>query len=266
MRRYGGVESQPVSEIKSGIKLGIFGPGGVGKTTLAGTVCESDYGWPALYLDARGNPHVISRYAERLQVIKLQGYKHAEAVRQDVLKDRDCPFKSVIIDNVSEILALDLRDRYGGADPNWQQHSATTADILALVRNWCDMADAGPKLNVIFVLWEVPEKRTIRGQDLERSELALNKALQTQVPGIVSWLGRLYIVSGAPRFTRMLDFTPDETVSQAKFQIDPEDPRTRDIPMQIYNPSLATILDTIKGGIVWPTERHTKPSLKASRE
>ncbi len=56
-----------------------------------------------------------------------------------------------------------------------------------------------------------------------------------------------------------LDFTPDEAVSQAKHQIDPHDAQAKQVPYEIYNPSLASIIDTFKGGKPWPVERHRKP-------
>lgn len=260
MRAYGGIESKPVSELTGGIALGIFGPGGIGKTTLAGTIVDSEYGSPALYLNARGNPHVISSKADRIQVIDIWKFAEQERVRLGLLADKSCPFKTVILDNVSEMFYMDLRDRYGAdADVDWTKHSATTADILQLVRNWVDLTTSGPKLNVIFIFQEVPEAREIRGQKISRSELAFNKALQFQIPTIITFLGRLYIVQDREPYTRLLDFRPIETLHQAKMQLDPADLRTKDVPMEWYHPSLASLLDCMKGGKEWPIDKHAKP-------
>lgn len=265
LKKYGGIETVPVNELHSGIKIGIFGPGGIGKTTLAATVCDSEYGAPALYLDARGNPHVVSSYGDKIQVLPVSSFKDVERVRQDLLRDKDMPFKSVIIDNLSELMSLDLRDRYGAnTDIVWTMHSATTADILGLVRNWCDLADSALALNVIFAMWETSEVRKVRSTEVTRSELSFNKALQAQVPGILSWLGRLYIAEERAPYARVLDFRPIETMHVAKWQVDPNDPRTAQLPMEMYNPSLASILDTVIGGKPWPTERHARPGSKAS--
>lgn len=261
MRRYGGVESIPVNEMQSGLKMAIYGPGGIGKTTLLGTAMDTDLGWPALHLNARGNPHVIRSYGDKMQVIDITDPAgQLPRIKQDILKDGDMPFKSIFLDGLTEMVSLDYRKRYGvQLEVDWTKHSATTATILAIVREFCDLADYGPKLNVFMTAGDVPETRTIRGRELQRSELAMNKALQNQVPLIVSWVGRLYITEGAPRFTRMLDFTPDEAVSQAKHQIDRNDPQANQIPFQVYNPSLASIIDTFKGGQLWPQDRHRKP-------
>jgi ABC-type branched-subunit amino acid transport system ATPase component len=67
IKSYGGVEISPVSSPDRGLVLGIYGPGGVGKTTLAATITDAadELGSPALLLNARGNPHVIASYARQ---------------------------------------------------------------------------------------------------------------------------------------------------------------------------------------------------------
>jgi hypothetical protein len=261
-RKYGGVEAKPVSTTTEdrGLALGIYGPGGVGKTTLAATITDSLIGSPALLLDARGNPHVISSYGERIDVLPITRFGDVERVRQDVLKDKDLPYKSIILDNVTEMWSIDLRDRYGPvADVDWTKHAATTADVLQLIRNWMDLTVVGPKVNVVFVFQETPEQRTIRNQQVSRSEIAANKALQSHVPTLVNFLGRLYQVSDAPPYQRMLDLRPVETMHQAKMQRDPNDEYAKQVPFEIYNPSLASLVDTIRGQKPWPVDKHSKP-------
>lgn len=260
MRKYGGIQSQPVRDMRSGVRIGIYGPGGIGKTTLAATVAKSLLGAPAAYLDARGNPEVVRSYGDAIQVFPITAFDQVDDWRTDFVNDRDRPFKSVIVDNLCELHAMDLRDRYGtDAEIAWTMHSAATADVLQLARNFTDLSTIYG-VNVIFVMWDVHETRNVRGREVNRSELAFNKALQSQLPGIISWLGRLYIVDDAPPWTRMLDFRPIESMHVAKFQVDPNDPVTGEIPMQQWNPSLASILDTVLGGTPWPTALHAEPS------
>lgn len=260
IRRYGGVVIEPVSAPERGMILGIYGPGGVGKTTLAATITNSELGSPALYLDARGNPHVISSYADRIDVATITAFSQVEAIRQDLLKDKALPYKSVILDNVTEMWSMDMRDRYGPmAAVTWEKHAATTSDIIQLVRNWVDLALTGPRLNVVLVFQESPETRTIRGREgVSRSEVAFNKALQSHVPTLVNFLGRLYQMQDTPPYRRMLDFRPVETVHQAKRQIDPKDEVASRIPYEIWDPSLAPLLDTLRGHKPFPVERHAE--------
>lgn len=258
IRKYGGIEVQPVSAPDRGLALGIYAPGGVGKTTLAATITDSPLGSPALLLDARGNSHVVASYSDNIDVATITQFEQVEKIRQDILKDHDFPYKSVILDNVSEMWSLDLRDRYGPMQViAWEKHSATTSDLLNLVRNWMDLAITGPHINVIFVFQESPEKRTIRGQEVgSRSEVALSKALQSHVPSLINFLGRLYIASDTPPFRRVLDFTPAEAVHQAKIQVDRGDEFARQIPYQIYDPSLAPLLETLRGHKPFPVANH----------
>lgn len=259
VKKYGGIVVEPVSSPDRGVAIGIYGPGGVGKTTLAATVTDTPLGAPGLILDARGNPHVVSSYADRLDVLPITKFAQIEAVRQSIIADRDRP-KSVILDNVSEMWSIDLRDLYGPVmDVDWTKHSASTADVIQLVRNWMDLTYPPYCMNVIFVFQETPESRTIRNQKVEsRSEIAFNKALQSHLPTLVNFLGRLYIASDTPPYPRVLDFTPVETMHQAKLQIDRNDPISKDVPYIHYNPSLASLVDTIRGRQPWPTARHSK--------
>jgi len=261
IRKLGGIEVKPVSSEERGLVIGIYGPPGVGKTTLAASITDSSLGSPALYLDCRGNPHVISSYADRIDVVTISTYKQIEAVRQDILRGKDLPYKSVVIDSLSEAWAIDLRDLYGPtADVDWQKHSASTADVLQLVRNFVDLSTSSLKLNVVFVMQETQEARTVLNQKIEaRSEIAFNKALQAAIPSLINFLGRLYIYEITAPFRRVLSFTPAETVHQAKRQVDPNDPAAREMPYEVYNPSLASILNTIRDHQPWPTEAHERP-------
>lgn len=266
LRKYGGIEAKPVTAEDRGLALGIYGPGGVGKTTLAATITDSELGTPALYFDARGNPHVISSYGERVDVLPIAKFADVERVRQDILKDKDFPYKSIILDNVTEMWSMDLRDKYGPVGVvDWTKHSATTSDLLQLVRNFVDLTVTGPRVNVVFIFQETPEIRTIRAREVTRSEVAFNKALQSHIPTLINFLGRLYQISDTPPYTRMLSFAPVETVHQAKVQIDPNDPAARDMPLEQYNPSLASILDSIRGHEPWPLTKHARPGRPGSQ-
>jgi AAA domain len=260
IKRLGGLEVKPVSSEERGLVMGIYGEPGVGKTTLAASITDSEFGSPALYIDARGNPHVVNSYAGKIDVVTVEKFAHFEAIRQSLLKDKDLSYKTVIIDTLTEAWSIDLRDLYGPTgDVDWQKHSASTADILQLIRNYSDLTTQGPRVNVVFVMQETLEERTVNNQKVTRPEIHFNKKLQEYIPSLINFLGRLYIYETTPPYRRVLDFTPANTVHQGKMQRDPNDPAARDIPFQIYNPSLAPLLDTIRGHVPWPIEAHSRP-------
>lgn len=264
--RFGGIDARPANEVKSGFKMGIYGPGGAGKTTLAATACDSEFGGPQLHLDARGNPHVVASRGSEVMSVPIDKFKDVEAVRKDIIKALNAgtfPFKSISLDNVSDMNSMDLRDRYGEMTKvDWTDHSATTADVLNVVRNFSDIADIYG-IHVFFIFWESPEDRELRGQKINRSELALNRALQNQVPGIINWMGRLYVMDDN-RFTRCLDFRPIEKQQISKWQVDPNDPRYAGLHMEVYNPHIGEILDSVYGGAPYDVSRHQNP-LSAKR-
>lgn len=264
--KLGGLDVKPVANEERGLVLGIYGEPGSGKTTLAATITDSDLGSPALYIDARGNPHVISSYSDRIDVVTVEKFKDLEAIRQSLLKEKDLEYKSVIIDTLSEAWSIDLRDLYGPtADVKWEHHSASTADVLQAVRNFVDLTTSGPKVNVVFVMQEAQETRIVLNQKIEaRSEIAFNKALQFQIPSLINFLGRLYTYESTPPYRKILDFSPGP-YHQAKMQRDRNDPAAMNIPYQIYEPSLAPLLDTIRDHKPWPTAAHARPTSGAAR-
>lgn len=256
-RRLGATQLQRIPPFAGGLIMGIYGPGNAGKTTLAATITDSELGTPALLLNAKGNPFVIEHYADKIDLVEIKQFAQVEATRQAVLQDKQRPWKSVILDNVSEMWSMDLSELYGPTtDVEWTKHSASTADILQLHRSWIDLAMA-TGINVVFIYQESNEARTIRGQKVEsRSELGFNRALQSQVPSLLNMLGRLYVISDPPVYRRMIDFRPIETMHQSKLQLPPA--LLAKIPYEQYDPSLADILDTLKGGREWPTAKHKK--------
>lgn len=265
MRKWGGIEARTVDDIVAGLKIGVYGPGGAGKTTTIATCCNSPLGRPLLYLNARGNPHVVASRAEDITVVDIAKFSQIEDVRKDIigaLNKDEFPFRSIALDTVSDMVSQDLRDRYGPmTNIQWTDHSATTADGLNLIRNFSDLAD-NYGINVFFSFQETSETREIRGQSVNRSEIALNKALQSQAPGIINWLGRLYVLDDEPRYTRVLDFRPIEKQQVSKFQVDPDDARFKGILMEVYDPNFGDIIDAIKGGIPYPIDQHRKPGTK----
>lgn len=270
LQALGGVAVQSLDESakEKGLALGIYGPGGVGKTTLAATITNSELGAPALHLDCRGNPHVIASKRDKIATLPITKYEQLEAIRKDIMQRIPAgtfPFKTIILDTITAMWSIRLRELYGAvADLDWTKHSASTADVLQTVGNFYDLREAPYKLNVIFIFQETPEKRTIRGQkDQERSEIMLNKALQSQLPAIVNFMGRLWSMEDTAPYRRMLDFKPIETQTQAKFQVDREDELTKVIPMELWDPDLGPLLDTIRGRKPWPVGKYTRVQPKS---
>jgi hypothetical protein len=256
-KRYGGIAIKPVTTLEAGVAMAIFGKGGVGKTTLAVTVTDSEFGTPALILNCFGNPHVVSSYADRVDVAEITEFNQANKILEEIHKDPKCPYKSIIIDHMTAMLMVRLRELYGAtADVDWTKHSATSADIFQLTLNALLLTAAPRKMNVIFLFQESTEERAVNGVKVFRQEIGANKAVQEQWPGFVPFIGKLYIHGEIAPFHRMLDFTPAEKQHVAKIQRDPKHPLAGTIPLRIYKPSLAPILDTMHGKAPFPVDKH----------
>lgn len=266
VRRYGGVTGAPVQPLTGGMVAGIFAPGGTGKTTLAATITDSELGRPAAIINMRGNPHVVMSKSDVIDVYDAKSFSQVEDIRAAMENDRNCPYKTIILDTVTEMLAKDLKDRHGAmVDFDWNKYNLSTGAMLQFHRNFIDMARGPQRFNVIFIYQEALEMRAIRGKkESPRGEVALNKALQFQVPGLLTILGRLYVAEDIAPYRRVLDFRPIETIHQAKLQLDPNDPIMAQIPMEVFNPSMASLVDTIVGRKPWPTEKHRDPFMGAA--
>src|SRR5688500_14322350 len=85
IKSFGGFTVAPVSNADRGLALGISGPGGIGKTTLAASITDSAHAPRALLINARGNPHVISSYGldGRIDTITISTFKDQEKIRAD---------------------------------------------------------------------------------------------------------------------------------------------------------------------------------------
>lgn len=265
-RTYGGKTPVAVSNDEKGIVMGVYAPGGTGKTTVMSSAVRSKWGGPMVVLNARGNLHVVASYGSQIEVIDIDKFDEVEKIRLDFIKELNAgvfPYKSILLDTATEMWAMDLRDRYGPmTHVQWEKHSATTSDMLNIARNWHDLATLGNKPNVFFTFQKATEKRRVGSQEVLRSEIAVSKALQEQLPGIINFLGHLYIGEETKPWRRVLDFRPVESVHQAKFQVDPMDEFAKLIPMEIWQPDLGAILDTLRGHMPFPVEKHTKAGAK----
>jgi adenylate kinase family enzyme len=256
-KRYGGIAIKPVTTLEAGVAMAIFGKGGVGKTTLAVTVTDSEFGTPALILNCFGNPHVVSSYEDRIDVAEITEFNQANNILSEILKDPKCRYKTVIVDHVTSLIAKRLHELYGAvADVDWKMYRDTTQDVLQLTMNGLLLTAAPRKMNVIFLFQEASEERTVNGVKVNRAELAANKAIQEQFPGFIPFVGRLSVHGDIAPFHRLLDFTPVEKQHVAKIQRDPKHPLAGTIPMRIFKPSLAPILDTMHGKAPFPVDKH----------
>lgn len=262
-----------------GVCFGIFGPPGIGKSTLAAQAVYSRYAGKVGVIDAEGGARA---YGDRddIDVFSIKdsdathhngmGYEAIEAVLDDLVGGRLRPqdadkYGTVIVDNCSEINAfcmydtlrtyprnIDRKDR-----PDQKDWNTTTNRMLLLSRRFRDYAQASGT-NVIFILWDKTQDDKVTGYS--KRDVAFNPALAGQFPGLIDMLGHL---SFKGKDKLVLSFQASAT-SAAKFRRSPNEtamtiPAEFEYSFTSPHKPMADLLDCLKGGVAFPKDRYAQP-------
>jgi phage nucleotide-binding protein len=240
-----------------GFFLMLYGPGGAGKTRTAGKLAR--YAPMAAHLDAEGGASSLADLVEEGKVDSYDAvsWKNLEDTRKQMERDPGS-YRTIILDNMSEIQAVAMRSITTAAKPEIQQYLICTAYMLEMIRGWREIARKHG-INVIMTAWDETEKDELDGMIKKRVQFT--PSLASKVPGLITMVGHLTVPS-ATSTTRMLSFAPS-TRTDAKFRIAPNGP-AKDIPLQLWfgddaNP-LADMLATVREGKKFPADRYKKPS------
>lgn len=252
LAKFAGLDLKPIEEVQYGFCGGIYGAAGVGKTTLAGTIVNSELGNPALLVDAEGGAEVVKHQQKNgLHVVSPSKWADIAEIRREYEKGNR-PFKSIIFDNMSEIQFMHLRSVVPpGLQPQIQHYGQNVAEMLSFVRFWRDQSRFHGT-NVVFVCWDT----LIRDGDgvIIKRGVQLRPKFADSFPGIVNFVGYLYVEPKIKGWGRVLDLSPNPK-QDSKFRRS-LDSASQKIPLQIANPDLGAIIDTIKGGKEWDTKKY----------
>src|SRR5262245_27807289 len=195
-----------------GTCIGIYGPVGAGKSTLAAQAADSPHAGKVLVIDAEGGARA---YGDRddIDVIPVpdsddrhvdgMGFQIVEAVLNDLVAGR-LKCGTVIVDNMSELNAyctydtlrtygrnIDRKDR-----PDQKDWNTTTSRMLLLTRRFRDFSQA-TGTNVIFVAWDRLQEDRVT--NIAKKDMAFNPALANQFPGLIDVVGYLTITGKGKR-------------------------------------------------------------------
>lgn len=253
---FGGVSIRPIAEISSsmGTFMAIYGSGGVGKTATIGKVALSH--GPLLYIDAEGGGKSI-KHIPGIFIAEVATWRQVTTLVRD-LKGKH-PFKTVCIDNMSEIQSLCMTDIVGVGNPTQiQHHGEGTARMLKLTRDAREVART-QGVNVFLIAWDNPEMS--EGGVVTKRGVGFTPSLARQFPGIVTYVGYLQAIDGFPT-VRRLSFTVS-TKTDAKFRVAPTEAISQ-IPLELFvrqeDNILGDIIETETNGTKFPANKYAKPT------
>ena len=235
-----------------GMSVAIYGAPGVGKTTFCAQAIDSPFGAPVLDLDAEGGARSISHTA--VEIVTVDSWEKIKKVSASLFALTEIPWKTIILDNMSEYQSLSIKSVAGGGPPQLQHWNQSTSDLLNLTRSYRDWGRKN-SINVFFIAWEAPEKDETTG--LIKRDVGFTPSLARQFPGIVDIVGYLSVSSGD---TRTLSFAPGKTTA-AKFRRSLTEAARR-MPLsfnyKLEDKPVVDILSTLRGGGEWPTDKYSR--------
>lgn len=264
-RSFGGVQARLPQEIQPGFIAGIVAPPNTGKTTLLGTLLDSERTSPAVIIDSAANAQVLPD-SDRLFVVKSRtGFDTARAVVNELKSGKHGDIRAIAFDHVTNMYNQEVALKEGDRRQAYQK---AMTELLSLTRDCVDLAEGPRKLNVFFIFQEAQENRVIfeNGEikGIVRQEISLSDKMQTSWPNLVPLLACLRIGMYVDPFPRVLDFTPSEN-TMTKWQIKQSDTRLARLPILVWNPSLGRIVDVIVGGEPVPDEWRVQPKAQLKK-
>jgi phage nucleotide-binding protein len=236
----------------------IYGQGGVGKTTLAAEIAESEFvKRGTLWLTMDGNTKSISNLIRsgRIQEVEIKRWSELQKMTDSYIREQ--PWDAVAIDNMSEGQSIDLRDITGGArQPEIQEYGLSEAHMISLIRKWRDIARAND-INVFILFWEMQVNKGAGTKD----DLHVTNKLAAKLAGIVGNV--MHLTSETDKdITRKITIAGPSTRTAAKFTRDRTDSVQWTIPNEIYyrldQTPLIDILNTIRNGVTFPAAKYQR--------
>ncbi len=227
------------------INLLVYGEPGVGKTVLAGTALDHADLRPVLYLDVEGGVKTL-RKRQDLEVIQIRSMDEARQIYNDLYdsvdweaKDPTLPYRTVVIDTLSELAKLDMRhlmrDTHNANPkqnlyvPSQREYLINGERVREIVRGYRDLP-----CNVLFCCHS--------GDARDNSNATIffpqfTGKLRHEIAGFIDIVGYMYADIEKGDTERYLQVTKTKRISAKD--------RTNALGGLVVNPTLPEIWDAI---------------------
>lgn len=258
-----------------GVVIGVYASGGTGKTTFFCSIADrklnpEGHDLPMLLLDAEaGIKSVLHLVGPDLQTTTIKSFYDVEQWIELVEAQPKAlfPWRSVYLDNLSDLIQKALAEQGyhnkansgPGVTSSQPDYAAMTTRVTLALQKLRDLAiDYG--FNLFVSLWESVEKNS--SGDILGYHADVTPKLAIRIQGILDYIGYMtvlktpVVVNGKLTWIRKLDFSPNPELD-AKWRVTPD--KADEIPLELYQPTLPAILDTIKRGKPFNKAKFVKP-------
>lgn len=252
----GGIKLYKATELpEQGLCVGIYGEPGIGKTDLTRQAADSEYGSPLLIIDADAGAKTVSD-RDDIIVAPVGTWDEVQAISKAIWALPNEPFKSISLDNMTDIYMQLKKKICGSGQPQIQDYGTFLDMMMNLTREWREYARKRG-VNVFLVVWEDIDKDEFSKKT--RFEVAFFRKLTMWWPGVLDIVGRMTTIEGG---IRKLSFEKTSD-SSSKFRKN-RSKEAQAIPLNLYygyeGKPLVDLLATLKGGKPFPTDKYKMPT------
>lgn len=224
-----------------GINMLLYGVSGAGKTTLAASCEDSEYGRKVLYIDCEGGSMSVADRPD-VFIFRPTTWQDILAAFKAIRDDPESAFKTIVVDSLTEAQQLAVRFILGNrppesiSQPDWQK---INANLLEMTRAFRGLTHSRG-INTIFTATE----RMTENAQTGAVKIGPNLTPQSSnsIQAAVDAVG--YLTWNPKTGKRILHLDGD-----GQFVAKVRQPRTgKLLPRAMEDPSLGALLDSMKGG------------------
>lgn len=228
-RTFAGLTIDTDTKQDTGLFVGLYGPGGSGKTTTIARIVESSRIKKALLVDAEGGSTSVKHLVPQgLDIVHTNTWGEVQKIRREI-KNPGHGYDAICWDHLSELTNQCKMFVAPSGIPEIQQWGKILAEMMEFVREQRRLT-INQGLHILTNLWE--EQAEDKELEIIKTKVNLFRGFQAAFPGMVTMLGRLTVVSQKPPYVRKLSFIPSER-TDSKFRVAPTD-AAASIPQELY--------------------------------